>query len=373
MKNRQIYFFIGTTAELIKLAPIIKELKERRIPFKVITSGQNVVRFGELKSYIGYISVYYAFKQRPIGIHLPLIVGFIIWSMKALLNYFLFFHHELRDARKNSTYFIVHGDTVSSLLGAIISKAFRVQLVHIESGLRSFNFIEPFPEEVCRYIISKLADIHFCPNSWCVGNLHTVGGEKINTYQNTLIETFTQAMKRRNKSPLVRQMMKKQTKYFVLVIHRQEHVLFNKSETNKVIKSVFKNLPRDLICVFVVHDLSIPFIQIWREEMKAVIVNRIIFIKRIDYLDYMHILSNAEFVVTDGGSNQEEMYYMGKPCLLLRKNTERIEGLDENVVLSKNNSLSIQHFIQNYQNYLRPKITYQINPASIIVNRFTNE
>lgn len=373
MKDTQIYFFIGTTAELIKLAPIIRELKERSIPFKVITSGQNVVRFHELKNYIGNISVYYAFKQRPIGIRLPLIVGFIIWSMKALLNYFLFFHHELRGSSKTNTYFIVHGDTVSSLLGALISKIFRVQLVHIESGLRSFNFIEPFPEEICRHIISKLADIHFCPNSWCIGNLNTVGGEKINTYQNTLIETFTHAMRRRNKSPLVRRMMKNNMKYFVLVIHRQEHVLFNKSETNKVVESVFRNLRRDLICIFVVHDLSIPFIQVWREKKKKVIANKIIFIKRIDYLDYMHIFSNAEFVVTDGGSNQEEMYYMGKPCLLLRKNTERIEGLDENVVLSKNNSLSIQHFIQNYQIYVRPKITFQINPASIIVNRFTNE
>lgn len=366
--DKQIYFFIGTTAELIKVAPIIKELNIRKKSFKMITSGQNVVRFDELKKYIGSVPVYYSFKQRPIGIHLPLLIGFIVWTLKAFVNYFLFFHHELRGANKNNTYFIVHGDTVSSLLGAVIAWFFRVKLVHIESGLRSFNFFEPFPEEICRYIISRLADIHFCPNSWCETNLSSMSGEKINTGQNTLIETFRYAMMSRNSSISTNLLKKKGKKYFVMVVHRQEHILFNTVQTKRIMGTVFQNLPSDIICIFVIHDVSSSFIHTWKDEINHVKSQKVICIEKVNYIEYMHILDNAEFMVTDGGSNQEEMYYMGKPCLLLRKNTERTEGLGENVVLSKNNPREVRNFILNYSTYKRPKIALRIKPSTIIVD-----
>ena len=73
-------------------------------------------------------------------------------------------------------------------------------------------------------------------------------------------------------------------------------------------------------------------------------------------------------MITDGGSNQEEMYYMGKPCLLLRNNTERIEGLGRNVLLSRNNNNDIRKFIKNYILYIRPHVSIETLPSKIIVN-----
>lgn len=82
----------------------------------------------------------------------------------------------------------------------------------------------------------------------------------------------------------------------------------------------------------------------------------------------MKLLENSEFVATDGGSNQEELYYMGKPCLLLRRYTERIEGLGKNVVLSKNNIVVIKDFLNNYKSYNHKSLTKQVYPSKIIAN-----
>lgn len=366
---KEIYFFIGTTAELIKLAPVIREFRRRKLSFKVITSGQNIVRFDQLNKFTGPVPVYYSFRQRPIKIRLPVLLSFLIWCIKAWYNYYLFFRHELANRRKEQTYFIVHGDTVSSMLGATVAKLFPVTLVHIESGLRSFNLLEPFPEEACRSVISWLADIHFCPNDWCVRNLASVHGEKISTGQNTLIESFWYAAGSKSNVPFVNRIKKMKKKYCVLVAHRQEHVIFNRAETEEMLMFVLNNIPDDMLCVFVVHDLSAPFVAALKAKTDKAVWKHVLFTKIMPYVDYMNLLADSEFMVTDGGSNQEEMYYMGKPCLLIRKNTERIEGLGKNVVLSKNDKQTVKKFLLNYQQYKRSPVKTRIWPSEIIANQ----
>lgn len=361
MKPTKIYFFVGTTAELIKLAPVFRELRRRKRPFKVITSGQNNVNFDELRAFTGNIRAFYSFRLRPIKVRVSPLLGFIIWTVKAFYNYLLFFRHELKGSTKENTYFVVHGDTVSSLLGALIARKFGVTIIHIESGLRSFNFLEPFPEELSRYIVSKLADIHFCPNEWCRKNLAHVKGEKINTGQNTLIESFQFAMGQKSRRAWRRP-------YCVFVMHRQEHVIFGKKEAGKLLLHTLRNIPKGLRCVFLVHDLSVNFVDSLDREMRKSVTAPITKIRRLPYIDFMQLLAGAEFIVTDGGSNQEETYYMGKPCLLLRNNTERIEGLGENVVLGKSDLSTVSRFLSNYTTYRKPPVNITRRPSAIIAD-----
>lgn len=77
--------------------------------------------------------------------------------------------------------------------------------------------------------------------------------------------------------------------------------------------------------------------------------------ERLPYLSFIGLLNAAEFIATDGGTNQEEAYYLGKPCLILRNRTERMEGLGENAVLAHNNWEMISNFINNYKKYRRKK------------------
>lgn len=363
--SHNIYFFIGTTAELIKLAPVIRELELRKINFKIITTGQTKVNFDEL-SY--YIKVKKADIELNNKVNKSSLLFFAIWILKTLIQIPLFKKHFNKTNRINS-YFIVHGDTVSSLIGALFAKYYNFKLVHVESGLRSFSFFEPFPEEICRLIVSKLADIHFCPNQWSVDNLSKAGGIKVNTFQNTLIETTMDALKEIKKRKDLLKLPAK--KYFVMIVHRQEHVIFGKEESMKTIKYIVKNINDELKCVFITHLTTVNFLKNSNSKLisdKSNKSNKITLAPRLRYLDFINLINNSEFLTSDGGANQEETYYLGIPCLILRNKSERIEGLSENSVLSKMNKLTIKTFMKDYKKYKRDKVNYFKRPSKIIVD-----
>lgn len=365
VKGKNIYFFIGTTAELIKLAPVIKELEKRKIGFKIIASAQNALNFYELKSLIGKFSADYTFIFKPLSLPKNIYLQFIIWAIKAFTNHLLYFRNEFKELNKKKAFFIVHGDTVSSFMGALIAKIFGVKLVHIESGLRSYNFFEPFPEEIFRFLVSKLASVHFCPNDWAVNNLKSCKGIKINTTNNTLIESLSMSLKIKQSDKLISQLKKK--KFFLLILHRQEHIFFQKKLTKKMLDIFTQYAQNNIACVLVLHKLTSDFLEKEHLSNKFKGHNTVL-IPRIPYIEFMHIMKMAEFIATDGGSNQEEAYYLGKPCLILRNVTERIEGLNENAILSHGNENIISEFIKNYKKYERRPVTFQISPSKIIVD-----
>lgn len=365
MKWKSIYIFIGTTAELIKMAPVIKEFKSRRVDFKLITSGQNSILFGEFEDYIGRIRVNIALPEKS---EKSSLFYFLVWTIRTFFTGMYLLGREFRGRNSKKSYFIVHGDTVSSLLGAVIASLYGLKVVHIESGLRSFNFLEPFPEEISRYIVSRLADVHFCPNGWSIDNLRNVKGIKVNTKQNTLIESYWMAIRNKSKE---RDFKRIGGKYFVFVVHRQEHVLFKKDRIKELIKYILENTREDLSCAFIVHAISLNFLQALLPELPEEIRRNLILIPRLPYLHFMKLIKDSEFFITDGGSNQEEAYYMGKPCLLLRSHTERVEGLKENVVLSKGNKKIMKNFLKNYKKFGKKPIrksSLKKLPSKVIVD-----
>lgn len=365
MKNRKIYIFIGTTAELIKLAPVIGELKTRSVPFTIIATGQNDIRFEEYAELVRGVTILRAVTPKSKD---SSVWAFIIWAMRTFFSLLLGMRLNFRGLDKTNSYFLIHGDTVSSLMGSLVATMYGLNLVHIESGLRSFHFTEPFPEEISRFIISRLADIHFCPNKWSVTNLNHVSGEKVNTYQNTLIEAYAKAIRTKPADSKVLSILRKRQKYFVLVIHRQEHVSFGSRGMYLILSHIFSGIPKNLSCIFLVHDQSASFIEAFGSVIPPEKMKNIFKIGRLPYPDFMHLVRGSEFMITDGGSNQEELYYMGKPCLLIRKYTERSEGLGRNVILSKNKLDIITKFITSYKKYRKPAVSIKKMPSKIIVD-----
>ena len=359
MQNKVFYFFIGTTAELIKLAPVIREIKKRKLHFKIITSGQTDVLFDEFKSFIGPIKADIALQKKG---NKSSVIIFILWSIKTFFVALKELHKEFGGLKKEKSYFIVHGDTVSSLIGAIIARVFGLKVVHIESGLRSFNFLEPFPEEISRYIISILADIHFCPNEWCIKNLKNTAGVKINTKQNTLFDSYLWSRSQKSNFDLKKEI---KGKYYILVVHRQEHVIFGANEAKDVFKFVLQNSSQNFTCVIIKHAISQ---KLFNSVKNIGGKKKIRVFPRLSYAHFMRLLEGAEYIATDGGSNQEEAYYMGKPTLILRKRTERIEGLGRNAFLSHLNKRKIEVFLKNYKKYSKPSLTnIKVNPSNTIV------
>ena len=356
-KSPQYCFFVGTQAELIKLLPIIRTFKERNIPFTFISSGQNELSKQLLES--THIDIHLHEK-----ILFPHMFWVVVWFFQTMLRGYFVIHTKIK--RANRGILIVHGDTISSLMGAILGRLLGFRIAHIEAGLRSFNMMSPFPEEIDRLIISKLATYHFCPNQWACDNLKSVRGIKINTKQNTLWEQFCFAIKKKETAFLQRG-----KPYFLLVIHRQEN-LYNQKLITNLVTEILRQATQ-LNVVFILHEPTKIALTKYGLLKKLEKNNRVILLPRQDYYTFTKIIEQCECMVTDGGSNQEESYYFGKPCLLLRAVTERIEGLHKNVVMSNNDPAVIQTFFADYKKYKRKPLLSSDKPSEIIVNFLQNQ
>lgn len=364
LKNKY-YFFIGTTAELIKLFPVMKEFNDQGIDFKVIASGQNNIEDSELLKIAGV-------KNIDIILHKGSIkqsaTGLISWFWKTLNSGKKKLKTELLNVDKKNSYIIVHGDTVSTVMGALIAKKFRLKLAHIEAGLRSYNYLNPFPEEIDRVVVSHYTNISFCPNQWSVNNLKKQKAIKVNTLQNTLVDSLGIATSIKCEDVNLKRLPKE---YFVFVMHRQEN-LFNTKLVNFMIKKI-KGAAKNKKCVFILHEPTKVTLQKLNLLKSLEENDNFILFPRLPYISFMKVLKNSNFIITDGGSNQEESYYFGKPCLILRKATERIEGLNENVILSDGIESEIEKFIFNPDAYRRDPIIPKVNPSKIITDFFKND
>ncbi len=361
MNKEKIFFFIGTTAELIKVFPIMKELERRSKSYQLIASGQNKLD-GD---------IIFRTEIRPVDIQLSdsdinqsvfsLFSWFFLTTVKSLFKLRTYFKGSNRD----NTVLIVHGDTISTVMGALLGKFFRLKIIHIEAGLRSYNFFNPFPEEIDRMIVSKLADIHCCPNSWALKNVEKKSGLKVNTFQNTLLDSLNFALSIEKKSDLYNELSSKD--FFIFVFHRQEN-LFNEELLKTIFAKVIEYSENNIQCLLIMHKPTEAALRKANMLEDIRVRTSIKITNRLSYFDFMDVLSMSKFIVTDGGSNQEESYYFGKPCLILRKTTERNEGVGENVVLSHLKMNKIDEFFANYKSYNREKVCLETSPSSLIVN-----
>lgn len=356
MKN--YYFFIGTEAELIKLLPVILEFEKNKILYKIIATGQNKIDKSDLFKHINKKSPDITVSDDPIE---QTIFGLLFWFLKTFFSSFKVLRHEFKGLDKNKTLLIIHGDTVSTPMGAILGKIMGVKVAHIEAGLRSFSWLNPFPEEINRVVSSHFADLFFCPNNWAVNNLKNIKGEKINTKQNTLYNSVRLAVLINKKIDI-----DIKEKYFILVMHRQENI-YNKDRVIFLLNQI-ADLSNKMKCIFVMHESTRMSLE-RMNLLKGLKRNKnISIVARQPFFSFISLLKNSELIITDGGSNQEESYYLGKPCLILREHTERTEGLGENVILSKNNASIINNFVNNHINYKRKPLTLSFSPSEIIVS-----
>ncbi|MDQ5951326.1 MAG: hypothetical protein QG639_603 [Patescibacteria group bacterium] len=352
------YFFLGTAAEYIKMMPVIRAFKQKKLPFKVIASGQNDITRSELHSDSGISNIDITLTSKPIT---PTPLGLGWWWITTFFKGYALLNSEFSDKRPVC---IVHGDTVSTLLGACLAKSLGAQVAHVEAGLRSYNFFSPFPEEINRVLTSRLANFHYSPNQWAMHNLRSVSGKKINTQGNTLMDSMQIALRKQHSKDIKK--IKSQSKYFLAVIHRQENVL-NKETMTQLI-SLIAAASKKKRCVFILHSLTKKYLAEYNLLPKLSKNKNITCVDRVPYADMMYLMSHASFIITDGGSNQEETYYLGIPTLVLRKNTERIEGLGRNVVMSGLQLDVMRDFINHFSRYVFPKVKPSISPSKIIAN-----
>ena len=327
--------FIGTRAQLIKMAPVILEIEKRGLPFNLILTGQHEETMEQLLNDFGIRAPRnYLYRGKEItGI---LQMG--IWFVRCLLKC-------LRESDRfvpgsGNGVILIHGDTFSTLLGAIVGKLRGVPVAHIEAGLRSGNIFHPFPEELTRRTVFRLSDLAFCPGVWPYNNMKKYRAKRIDTGQNTLLDTLTIALSVPQKtiSPFP-------AKTFGIVsLHRFENI-FNLRRLGQII-GLLEKAAEWFPLVFVLHPATRKKLAQFGLLSKLESNSRIKLLPRMGYIEFVRLMQDAKFVITDGGSNQEELSYLGIPTLLMRKATERQEGLTTTAILCAYDEQILERFLR---------------------------
>jgi len=324
---------VGTKAQLIKMAPIIRELAIQQQPYLFVLTGQHTETMD---------AIIHAFELKAPD---DTLVDIGESDSKSKLFTWL---RKAWQAGKRRDYFaashsiLVHGDTMSTLLGALLGRYHRIPVVHIEAGLRSHNIFHPFPKELIRLIVSRLSTLNFCHGEWATDNLQFRSNKalNINTQLNTIIDSLRYALDR---SPQITDEM---TPYSVVSIHRYEN-LNNKARLSDILEQIILTSTKIKV-IFVLHPVTRSTLMktgfITRLQLPNIELS-----DRMDYVQFVQLLARSRFLITDGGSNQEEASYMGLPCLLVRKATERTEGIGDNVVLSNYDPVAWHKFVSEHQ------------------------
>jgi UDP-N-acetylglucosamine 2-epimerase (non-hydrolysing) len=224
-----IYCIIGTRAQLIKMAPIIASIEEKGWPLSVIHTGQHMISMDDLRNDFSLQTPWIYLIQKTEA-------KTVLSSLKWLVNilYLIAFKAKtlIPNADKEKDIVLVHGDTFSTVIGALLGKLSGASVGHVESGLRSFNLWNPFPEEINRLITFSLSNKAYCPGQWAVNNLKKYKHlELINTHQNTLIDSLNIAVKQIKKESTPSKT------YGVVSIHRFENI-YNKERIQFIIDTV---------------------------------------------------------------------------------------------------------------------------------------
>lgn len=358
--DKPIYFFIGTEAELIKVFPVIIKCQNVGKICHIIASGQNDLKKNRIMEFMNLNGKFIELsKETDIK---KSVTGLLRWflGIKKEASYIIKKHFNVNEMQNADL--VVHGDTISTMMGAFIGKELGMRVCHVEAGLRSHNLFNPFPEEIDRLITSKIARVHFAPGRLPIENLRKAKGIVVNTKYNTILDSLAWSKKIEIKTKAVQKIQGQD--YFVFVMHRQEN-LMNNNFVSQVIKQI-RVLSRERKCVLILHKITenkFKEIGILENLQKD---KNFLLMPRVDYFDFMKLLEGSQYVITDGGSNQEELYYMGKPCLIMRKTTERQEGIGENAVMYTGKIDDIKSFAKNYKSYQRECLLEKCQPSKII-------
>lgn len=352
----RLHCILGTRAQIIKMAPVIRQWEESGQPLNLVMTGQH-------RNTVDTLFADFGIRTQPRYVYDgPEISG--IFSMALWLPRIVW-----RMVRNAGTYFpgrqgiiVVHGDTVSTLAGALTGRLLGMKVAHVEAGLRSYNIFHPFPEELTRLAVFRLSDIAFCPGKWALRNMDGYRCQRIDTGMNTIVDAVRLVMDGGAANP-------PGEGYGVVSIHRFENIFFTR-RLQQIVEMLEYAASKSRL-VFVLHPATEKRLRHTGLFERLAGNANIELRPRMGYAEFIRLIMASRFVVTDGGSNQEELSLTDIPVYLMRKATERQDGLGKNILLGKYDVEAFRNFLDHALARTANETASQLptaSPAQLICN-----
>jgi UDP-N-acetylglucosamine 2-epimerase (non-hydrolysing) len=308
----RVAIVLGTRPEIIKTAPVIKELQKKKSDFFILHTGQHY-------SYL-LDKVFFEKLELPQPKH-NLETGSGSHAEETG-NMLIGIERMLKSEKPDAV--LVEGDTNSVLAGALAAAKLGIKVGHIEAGLRSYD--RRMPEEINRVLTDHIADYLFAPTVQAAQILLGEGieGAKIFVTGNTIVDAVYQNLEiARSRVGVLKDLNLKPQGYFLVTLHRQENV-----DNRERFASILEGLERvsaafALPVFYPVHPRSKKMIEAFKLKPRHIVMA-----EPVDFLDFLLLESNARLILTDSGGVQEEACILRIPCVTLRDNTERPETVE---------------------------------------------
>lgn len=361
-KMKKILLVFGTRPEAIKMAPLVKEFQKYRDIFetKICVTAQHRQMLDQVLD-IFDITPDYDLNIMSTNQDLFDITSKVLLGIRDVLNDFM------------PNIVFVHGDTTTSLAASLAAFYKHIKIAHIEAGLRTYNLQSPWPEEMNRQIVDKIADYYFAPTELSKTNLlkDNIHPDKIYVTGNTVIDALFLVIgiihsNQRTENQILESITDKgysinDRKYILITEHRRENFgegFFNICAAIKQIASSRS----DFDIVYPVHlnpNVQKPVFEILSG------LNNVFLISPLDYLPFVYLMQHSYLIITDSGGIQEEAPSLGKPVLVTRNTTERPEAINAGTV--KLVGTDINAIIDNVNILLENSVVYEqmtkaINP-----------
>ena len=320
-------FIVGTRAQLIKVAPVMVACEQRSQPALLLLTGQHKDTMQDLVEEFGILSP----QESVVEIsERSTIFSLARWVPRAYRG--LARRLQSLSAQNARISVVVHGDTMSTVLGAMAAKHRGIKVVHLESGLTSGRLLDPFPEELSRRIVFRLTDVAMCPSAESAAHMRSsYRCRVINTEENTIVDSVMMATQRNSCDVKTDQ---SPDPYFVASLHRFQNI-FN-SKRLRYLAAFLSELATRYPIHFVLHPATRKRLESEGLLSALSAVPGIKLSPRLGYRAFLGLASQAACVLTDGGSNQEELAVLGVPTIVMCQHTERLDGLGGNAIMEAN-------------------------------------
>ena len=318
MNRKTVMLVFGTRPEAIKMAPLYQELAEREgLRVLCCVTAQHREMLDSVLELFDIAPDYDLDLMKP-GQTLPMITTGVLHGMEQVL------------AGAKPDLILVHGDTSTTFAGALAAFYAQIPVGHVEAGLRTFDRYSPFPEEMSRKLVGSLAELHFCPTERNRENLaceritegvFVTGNTVIDALKTTVRETYSYET-----AELASVLDGK--KLVLITCHRRE----NYGQPMEDIMSAIRELAAlhpNLNFVYPVHLSGV--VQEVAHRVLDGIAN-VFLVPPLPPADMHNLMGASYLIMTDSGGLQEEAPALGKPVLVLRKETERPEAVEAGTV-----------------------------------------